>query len=313
MKVSILLATYNGEKYLKEQLESILNQEYRDFTLYISDDGSSDGTWEIISDYALKDSRIKLFPKHDPNKSACRHFLFMLGNVQSDLYLFCDQDDVWTSDHIKVFVERYNSLSEMKKSKPVLIHSDLEIVDADLDVISDSFFKYDRLPKNPNAHFYFQMNNVTGCVCAVNNCLKEFVFKNSELLKNSFGEILMHDLFFAVIAAEFGTKIFIPKATILYRQHGTNVCGAGEGWNIKSFIKKCFSYSQHKISYSQHKIFAGFFAEYFKNELPEKEYKCLISFSNLSKKNKFSRILFLFKNRFLKLGLVRNLWTIITA
>ena len=107
MKVSIALATYNGEKYLREQLDSILNQDFKDFTLYISDDGSSDGTLKILGEYAAKDGRVKPFPKHEPNKSACRHFLYMLENIQSDLYLFCDQDDVWTSDHIGIFVEKY--------------------------------------------------------------------------------------------------------------------------------------------------------------------------------------------------------------
>ena len=82
MTVSILLACYNGKKFLREQLDSILNQDFQNFILYISDDGSSDGTGKIISEYSAKDKRIKVFPKHEPNKSACKHFLYMLENVE---------------------------------------------------------------------------------------------------------------------------------------------------------------------------------------------------------------------------------------
>lgn len=313
MIVSIALATYNGEKYLREQLDSILNQEFKDFILYISDDGSSDGTLKIIDEYVVKDNRVKLFPNHEPNKSACKHFLYMLENIQSDLYLFCDQDDVWTKDHIGIFVEKYKCLSDDEKNLPVLVHSDLKIVDSDLNVISPSLFEYSHLPKNPDSRFYFQLNNVTGCACMINNELKNYALKNIATLNENLSKVLMHDHFFATIASEFGKKIFVSKITVLYRQHGTNVCGIGEGWNLKSFIKKIFSYSQHKISYSQYKIFAGFFAEYFKENLPEKEYKSLISYSKLEKRCKFSRLLFLARNGFFKTGLIRSVWLCIVG
>ena len=320
MKVSVALAAYNGEKYLREQLDSILNQDFKDFTLYISDDGSSDGTLKILDEYAAKDSRVKLFPKHEPNESACRHFLYMLENIQSDLYLFCDQDDVWTGNHIGSFVEKYKALSDDEKNLPVLIHSDLKIVDSSLNEISPSLFEYSHLPKNPDRRFYFQLNNVTGCACMINNELKNYALKNTAMLDENLSKVLMHDHFFATIAAEFGKKIFIPESTVLYRQHGTNVCGAGEGWNLKSFIKKVFSYSQHKISYSQHKIsysqhkiFAGFFAGYFREELSEKEYSCLVSYSQLEKRNKISRLLFLARNGFFKTGLIRGVWLCIVG
>ena len=313
MKVSVALATYNGEKYLREQLDSVLNQEFKDFTLYVSDDGSSDRTLRILDEYVEKDNRIKVFPKHEPSKSACRHFLYMLENIKSDLYLFCDQDDVWTKDHIGIFVEKYKALSDDEKNLPVLVHSDLKIVDFSLNEISLSLFEYSHLPKNPDIRFYFQLNNITGCACMINNELKNYALKNIETLKENLSKVLMHDHFFATIAAEFGKKIFIPNPTVLYRQHGTNVCGIGEGWNLKSFIKKVFSYSQHKISYSQHKIFAGFFAEYFKEKLSEKEYSCLVSYSQLEMRNKISRLLFLARNGFFKTGLVRGVWLCIVG
>ena len=179
MTVSILLACYNGKKFLREQLDSILNQDFQNFILYISDDGSSDGTGKIISEYSAKDKRIKVFPKHEPNKSACKHFLYMLENVESDLYLFSDQDDVWTKDHISTLVEKYVSLSENEKKLPILIHSDLYVTDKNLNVISKSFFDYALLSKHPvHKNSYFLENNVTGGVMLINKKLKDFVFKN---------------------------------------------------------------------------------------------------------------------------------------
>lgn len=244
----------------------------------------------------------------------------MLEKIESDLYLFCDQDDVWTCDHVNAFVEKYNSFSNREKQSPILLYSDLKIVDTNLNIISDSFFYYKNLPINPNTHFYFQMNNVTGCASMINNSLKQYVFYNSKLLKDNIDKIPMHDLFFAVIACEFGTRLFIPNSLVYYRQHGTNVLGAGEGWSFKLFLKKVFSFSQYKLSYSKHKnahlknkVFAAFFAEYFKNKLKNEEYNALLGFSKLNEKNKISRIVFLQRNGFLTQNFIRNIWAYIVV
>ena len=169
------------------------------------------------------------------------------------------------------------------------------------------------MPTNPSKHFYFQMNNVTGCASMINNILKQYIFSNSKLLKDNINKIPMHDLFFAVIADEFGIKIFIPNSLVLYRQHDTNVLSAGTGWGFKQIIKKLFSVTDAKISYKKNKIFAKFFADYFKSKLSKTEYNCLITYSKLNEKNKFSRILFLFKNDFFDLGFIRNIRSCIIA
>lgn len=307
MKVAVLLATYNGEKFVQEQLDSIINQSYKDFTLYISDDGSSDCTVAIIKEYQEKyPNVITVLDNHKPTGSAKGNFFYLLEQVDSDVYLFCDQDDVWTANHIEVFVTEYCSLSETDKSLPILIHSDLSVVDENLNLISESMIDYLKLPKNPHRHFYLVQNNVTGCVSMVNDALKKLVIHNKILLKNNMDTILMHDCFITLVAVFFGKKIFIDKSTNLYRQHGKNVVGAGEGYSFKQNIKKIFSLERNKATLEQYKRMLSFYVEYFPS-LGREEKGLIKTFVHINEMNKYSRIIFLVKNRILKYGCFRNL------
>ena len=107
-KIDILLATYNGEEYINEQIDSILNQTYSNFRLLISDDNSTDKTLEILRDYEKKDDRIKVFENKE-NKGVVKNFEFLLKKVESDLYMLSDQDDVWYENKIE---ETYRKLKE---------------------------------------------------------------------------------------------------------------------------------------------------------------------------------------------------------
>ena len=104
-KVDVLLATYNGEQYLQEQIESILNQTYTDFRLLISDDGSKDKTIDIVEEYAKKDDRIIIF-KQNENMGVVKNFEFLMKQVQSKYFMFSDQDDIWKKDKIEKSVKK---------------------------------------------------------------------------------------------------------------------------------------------------------------------------------------------------------------
>ena len=99
-KIDILLATYNGEKYLQEQIESILNQTYTDFRLLISDDASTDNTIKIIEEYAKKDKRILTFVQKE-NLGVIKNFEFLLNKVENEYFMFSDQDDIWMKEKIE--------------------------------------------------------------------------------------------------------------------------------------------------------------------------------------------------------------------
>lgn len=179
--VVVLLATYNGEKYLNAQIDSLLTQKFQNFKVYISDDSSTDSTVKIINEYCdLFPSKILLISKGIKYGSAKKNFLTLLNQVKADIYFFCDQDDIWTEDHISSMLDVYNRNTAMN-NLPYLIHSDLLIVNNKLDVICDSYFKYSNmLREKVKNNYYYLQNNVTGCSMMINNALKELALLASE-------------------------------------------------------------------------------------------------------------------------------------
>ena len=131
-KVDVLLATYNGEKYLKEQIDSILNQTYQNINLIISDDNSNDSTRKILEEYKKIDNRIKTYLQ-DKNLGYIKNFEFLLTKVESNYYMLSDQDDVWLPEKIE------KSMKTLKEKNADLVFGDLEVVDEKLNTIYPSF------------------------------------------------------------------------------------------------------------------------------------------------------------------------------
>ena len=146
-KVQILMATYNGEDFLVQQLESILSQTYINWELLISDDGSSDGTLEILREYERKHSdKIKLVSNGKKNRGACANFFYLVSEASADYMMFCDQDDYWKRDKIEVTLKKMTQAEdELASDTPVLVFTDLEIADDKLNTISKSYLRYSNL------------------------------------------------------------------------------------------------------------------------------------------------------------------------
>ena len=247
-----------------------------------------------------------------PAGSAKGNFIFLLKNVQSDLYLFCDQDDVWTENHIEVLVNKYLSLPSDEKNIPILIHSDMVVVNEKLEPISDSFFKYTRLPRYPGKRFYYLSNNVTGCVCLINDMLKHFVFRDPLLLESNMDKIIMHDHFFSLIAVEFGKRYFLNEKTNYYRQHTNNELGAGQKFLLLDKISKILIRKQkqsmlkeNNIEFEKNKVMLSFFLSYFPS-LIIKEREIMGRYVNIRKENKVWRMLFVIKNGILRFNFFRD-------
>lgn len=216
-RVAILMSTYNGEKYLTEQIESIVNQSFPNWVLYIRDDGSTDKTTEIIKKFTRKYSNIIFFNEDNiKNVGIVKSFIYLLENVSADYYMFSDQDDVWLKNKVQDSVE----LANRNNTTPLCIFSDLEIVTQDLHPV--------RRMNGSNVWTSFTKllftNCVTGCTMLFNDKLKRLI-KFSEL---DFDLIYMHDWWIGLLAALFGKVIYLNEATILYRQHGDNVVGGTE-------------------------------------------------------------------------------------
>jgi glycosyltransferase involved in cell wall biosynthesis len=222
--IAILLATYNGDEYLKEQINSIISQTYKDWTLYIQDDGSTDNTLAIIDGYTQQHSNIQ-FLGQTKGLGAKGNFFSMLQQVNSKYYMFCDQDDVWVEDKILVEMERMEVEEHRHPNKPVLVFTDLLVVDANLQTIAESFFTYAGIYPQFLTTFgeLGASNLVTGCTMLINHVVKDVASRHSA------STATMHDAWLALCTAKaHGILSCITTPLVLYRQHSSNALGASD-------------------------------------------------------------------------------------
>lgn len=233
--VSIVIATYNGGAYVAEQIESILNSE--EFSsivkeIIITDDGSTDETLNIVSEYANNYDFIRLY-KTSKNTGVINNFMNGLSYATGEYFMFCDQDDFWLPHKLKVMYKKIIDMEvEYGRATPLLAFSDLKIVDNKLNEINPSFLAFNRvaLPKAYELGHLLLNNIAPGCVCVFNKALVANVD-----IKSTKGW-LMHDWWFLLIAATLGQIGVVEEALMLYRQHGNNVVGASRVSTIKKLL-----------------------------------------------------------------------------
>lgn len=236
----ILLATYNGEQYLEEQLMSILNQTYQNFMCYIHDDHSKDKTVEIIEYYCQKYPNKFTQWSYESAHGAVGNFMSMIQHATQkcceNYILFCDQDDIWLPDKVENEVNHLKKLEGRYKDTPLLVYCDQKLVDSKLNIYADSSMKYMNYTRD---HEKFQKlvfeNCAAGCVIAINRKLLMMAanFQSED-------SIVMHDWWLMLIASVYGKIDYIDKPLMLYRQHNNNTLGAErKTLNIK--LKKYMS------------------------------------------------------------------------
>lgn len=219
---TILLSTYNGEKYLAQQLDSILAQTDQDWSLLIRDDGSSDKTKEIIDQYvSLHPTQIKQLAS-DKNLGVVNSFGTLLQESDSDYFFFCDQDDVWLPNKIELTKAKMKEEEMNHPESPIAIFTDLRVVDEELQTICNSFWEYSKI--NPIILSTFDELCVhpaaTGCTMMINKKGKECSLPFND-------DVRMHDAWIILsILKNDGHINFIKDQTMLYRQHVGNVVGA---------------------------------------------------------------------------------------
>ncbi|MCI8276770.1 MAG: glycosyltransferase family 2 protein [Clostridia bacterium] len=234
-KIDILLATYNGETYLKEQLDSILNQTYSNFRILISDDNSEDSTKNIIEEYAKKDNRIKFFFQ-ERNLGVIANFEFLLKKVEAEFYMFSDQDDIWKENKIEL------SMKKILEENCDLVYTNLEVVDKDLNITYDSYWKLkgleEKVKKYNNFESLYLNNFITGCTMLSKS---EFISEILPLPKES--KYVLHDYWTALIVSQRGKISYIEEPLIKYRQHKKNSVGSKkktDSINSLNEIRKLF-------------------------------------------------------------------------
>ncbi len=216
MKVNILMSTYNGQQFLAEQIRSIQEQSYTDWTLFIRDDGSSDNTKEILKDFERQDSRIHIIDSDkSDNLGVIKSFHKLVNHDRADFYFFSDQDDVWLPNKLELSLkEAQNYLADL----PLMVYMDLKVVNQDLEIMTESMVKSQSHHANTELVQELTENTVTGGVAMINHALAEMWQETDD--------ILMHDWYLALLASAFGNLVFIDQPGELYRQHSDNVLGA---------------------------------------------------------------------------------------
>ncbi|SCH00973.1 Chondroitin polymerase [uncultured Clostridium sp.] len=225
--VTVLLSTYNGEKYLKPQLDSLINQKNVKLKILVRDDGSTDSTLKILDNYTEKYNNIEYYATG--NIGPAKSFLDLICKAKgSDFYALCDQDDIWDEDKMTVAIEK---LKELPEDKPNLYYSNLRIVDQNL-----KFYRlaHDKKMYNKNKYSALTENLCTGCTAVFNR-------KACDMLTENLPEYCtMHDTWVYMMCKLLGNVVYDYTAHISYRQHEKNVVGTGLKKNSIKVYKERF-------------------------------------------------------------------------
>ncbi len=221
-KIDVLMATYNGEKYVKSQIDSILNQTYKNLNLIILDDKSKDKTVAILKEYENKDKRVKVYI-NDENLGSTKTFEKLLSYVKSDYFMFSDQDDIWYEDKIK---KSYNFLKEKNFD---MIYTDLEVYTRNDDgykLISNSFNKLKNLKYKQIKYSDYRLellyNTITGSTIL---CKSKYI---SKLVPFPDNKDLIHDAWIGLYMSLKYKIGYLDVPTVKYMQHENNQIGSGK-------------------------------------------------------------------------------------
>lgn len=297
-KIAILMATYNGEKYICQQIDSILSQTCKDWELYIHDDGSTDNTIAVVESYVEKyPNKIHLIDGKSTG-GAKYNFFYMFGQVEAPYYMTCDQDDVWLDKKIELTYDKMLTI-ENKADVPCLVYTELRVVDSELNTIADTMSGYQSLDchKRTINQFILQ-NSVTGCTMMVNRALRDKMLRITDI-----DNTIMHDWWAALVAAQFGKTAFIDEATILYRQHGDNSLGALGINKLSYIVRRVWQKKQIQESMRLGRLQAREFAKTY--NLPADS--LAVRYAALEGKSRRVRQRFYKENDMYKTGIMRRL------
>ncbi|MCI8307882.1 MAG: glycosyltransferase family 2 protein [Lachnospiraceae bacterium] len=231
-KVQILMSTYNGERFIRKQLDSIINQNYK-VSLLVRDDGSTDSTIEIIKEYGRKYDFITLVEGENIGVVKSFFELIRISDSEADYYSFADQDDIWFEGKIARAVEK---LEKMDEEKPCLYCSRQTLIDSEDNILNVKMKEVHIRPGFGNA---IVENIATGCTCVMNKKLRDLAAKGEP------DYTIMHDWWLYLLASYMGEVYFDNRPQMYYRQHGSNTMGSRTNY-IEEFRERVRRFSANK-------------------------------------------------------------------
>lgn len=283
MAIDILMSTYNGEKYLENQLLSLLMQRYKDWTLYIRDDGSTDNTVAIINKFVQLDSRIKLVEKGE-NLGYGKSFMQLLPYSTADYVAFCDQDDIWFEDKLLNTLKQAQQLDD--NDSPLLICCQGHTYSDKYGVITNSTIP--RYQAKDLRSFLFVNGGYEGCLFLCNR-------KLIDMAKDYGASYFSHDNILCLIAHTFGRVKFLMTPLILYRHHDNNTSGSKTVGIVRliKFVDRQATVIT-KAAYNQQKAFF----EFFYNDLTSEQIDIFNAYLAFPQLSKWARLKLIINNKF---------------
>jgi len=300
--IDILLATYNGEAFLKKQIDSLLAQEFEDWRLLVRDDGSSDRTAVILQTYQKSmGERLTILPACRVNLGPRDSFSSLLQHADADYIMLCDQDDVWLPGKIEATLEKMHALeAQYGKDRPLLVHSDFKVVDENLHLLADSGWRYQKTDPRHGAFLnrLLVQNVATGCTVMLNRPLRDLALPVPP-------GVIMHDWWLALVAGAFGKTGFVAEPLLLYRQHRLNAVGA-KSWEMGRFLKQLCSPEEFRHAFLRTQQQAGAFLDRYHDRLSPEDRQMVRAFSQLDSLSFFAKRFSLLRYGFFHPGLARK-------
>lgn len=288
MSVLVLMPTYNGERYLAAQIDSILAQEGVKVSLLFSDDGSTDGTLSLLEGFDILPFERRLGPSQNVSR---------LLEHTAPYVALADQDDVWERDKLVLSLQKMGELEALYgRETPLLVHTDLKVVDKELRESAPSFFSYNKFHGGGLNQLLMQ-NTVTGCTLLMNEAL-------ASLATPIPPEAIMHDWWIALVASAFGKIGVINRPLVHYRQHGSNAIGATTYFDLAK-IGRFRKMRDRKF------LQAAVFLNRYRERMTLEQVEMFEAFCNLRHQSYFATRATLLKYGFYGDGFFRRVFTLI--
>lgn len=305
-QVEILLATFNGERFLRAQIDSLLAQDYQNVRILARDDGSSDGTIAILREYAERfPARFRMLANAAAIPHPKRNFLHLLKASTGEYVCLSDQDDIWLPSKVSLEKKAMDGLeAQYGPSTPLLVFTDLRIVDENLVVLDPSFWHRERIQPQFIRHLQRLLghNVLTGCTAMLNRKLVELSLRMP-------AEAAMHDRWIALLVSAMGKSRALPEQTVLYRQHDRNSVGMRRDDNsVLGIVRRSRNPERRLKEWQISQDHARALLRTHKDELSPENQELLLAYLRFAQnKSRLVRLSSMIRYGFFMGGLLRNL------